>query len=37
VYGGIYEAGLSSSGNLYTVVRKSGKWVVAKDEMQWMS
>jgi hypothetical protein len=37
VYGGIYEAGLSSSGNLYTVVRKSGKWVVAKDEMQWIS
>jgi hypothetical protein len=37
VYGGIYEAGLSSSGNLYTVVRKSGKWLVAKDEMQWIS
>lgn len=37
VYGGFYEAGLSSSGNLYTVVRKNGKWVVAKDEMQWMS
>ena len=37
VYGGIYEAGLSSTGNLYTVVRKSGKWVVVKDEMQWIS
>ena len=37
VYGGFYEAGLSSSGNLYTVVRKNSKWVVARDEMQWIS
>jgi hypothetical protein len=37
VYCGYYETGSSSSGNLYTVVRKNDKWVVAKDEKQWIS
>lgn len=37
VSGGYYEAELSSSGNIYTVVRKNGQWVVEKDEMQWIS
>jgi len=37
VEGGYYEAGLSSSGNVYRVERRSGKWSVTKDEMQWIS
>ncbi len=37
VSGGYYEASESSSGNVYTVVRRKGKWVVEKDEMQWIS
>jgi len=37
VEGGYYEAGLSSSGNVYTVERKDGKWVVTKDQMLWIS
>ena len=37
VFGGFYEAELSSSVNIYTVVRKNGQWVVEKDEMQWIS
>jgi hypothetical protein len=37
VSGGYFEAGLSSSGNTYTVVNKNGKWVVENDEMQWIS
>ena len=35
--GGYYEAELSSSNNIYTVVRKNGKWAVENDEMQWIS
>lgn len=37
VSGGYYEAGLSASGNIYTVVRKKEKWNVEKDEMQWIA
>jgi hypothetical protein len=37
VDGGYYEAGLSSSGNAYTVERKDNKWVVTKDQMLWIS
>lgn len=37
VSGGYYEAELSSSNHIYTVVRKNGKWVVESDEMQWIS
>jgi len=38
VDGGFYEVGRSgnanASGNVYTVVRKDGKWVVVSDELQ---
>ena len=37
VNGGYYEAGLSASGNVYTLERKNGAWSVTKDEMQWIS
>jgi hypothetical protein len=37
VYGGYYEANLSSSGNTYTVKRVDGKWKVVKNEMHWIS
>ncbi len=37
VTGGYYEAGLSASGNVYTLERKGGAWSVTKDEMQWIS
>ena len=37
VNGGYYEAGLSASGNVYTVERQKGAWVVVKDEMTWIS
>jgi hypothetical protein len=37
VEGGYYEAGLSSSGNTYTVERKDKKWVVTEDKMLWIS
>lgn len=37
VKGGYYEAGLSASGNAYTLERKSGAWVVTKDETEWIS
>ena len=37
VDGGYYEAGLSASGNTYTVERKNHKWVVTKDQMRWIS
>lgn len=37
VDGGYYEAGLSSSGNTYTVERIKHKWVVTKDLMNWIS
>lgn len=37
VGGGYYEAGLSASGNVYTVERNDGKWIVTKDQMLWIS
>ena len=37
VTGGYYEAGLSASGNVYSLERKNGKWTVTKDAMQWIS
>ncbi len=37
VDGGYYEAGLSASGNVYTLERKNGAWSVTKDEMRWIS
>ena len=37
VNGGYYEAGLSASGNVYTLERQKGAWVVVKDEMTWIS
>ena len=37
VEGGYYEAGLSASGNLYTLARKDGRWGVTKDQMRWIS
>ena len=37
VNGGYYEAGLSASGNVYTLERVSGAWTVTKDEMTWIS
>lgn len=37
VDGGYYEAGLSASGNTYTLERKNGRWVVTKDVMHWIS
>ena len=37
VQGGYYEAGLSASGNVYTLERQKGAWVVTKDEMTWIS
>ena len=33
VEGGYYEAGLSASGNLYTVTKEKGKWNVTKDKL----
>jgi hypothetical protein len=37
VEGGYFEAGLSASGNIYDVARESGRWVVKRDTMQWIS
>lgn len=37
VNGGYYEAGLSASGNVYTLELKGSKWVVVKDQMMWIS
>lgn len=37
VAGGYYEANLSSSGNSYKVQMQDGRWVVAEDQMQWIS
>ena len=38
VSGGYFEAGLSASGNVYTVERQSdGTWQVTKDKMKWIS
>jgi hypothetical protein len=35
--GGYYEAGLSASGNVYTLELRKTKWVVTKDQMMWIS
>jgi hypothetical protein len=37
VKGEYYEAGLSASGNTYTVKKENGKWKVIKDKMHWIS
>ncbi len=37
VEGGYFEAGLSASGNIYELARESGRWVVKKDTMRWIS
>jgi hypothetical protein len=38
VEGGYFEAGLSASGNVYTVERqRDGGWRVTKDQMTWIS
>ena len=37
VNGGYFEAGLSASGNVYTLERMKGAWTVVKDEMTWIS
>jgi hypothetical protein len=37
IEGGYYAAGLSASGNTYTVEKKNGKWIVTKDVMHWIS
>lgn len=35
--GGYYKAGLSASGNTYTLEKKDGVWTVTKDVMNWIS
>ncbi len=37
VTGGYFEAGLSASGNVYTVTRTNGRWTVVKDRLSWIS
>jgi hypothetical protein len=37
VEGGYFEAGLSASGNIYELARESGRWIVKKDTMRWIS
>lgn len=37
VEGGYFEAGLSSSGNVYELVREGNRWIVKKDTMTWIS
>ena len=38
VTGGYFEAGLSASGNTYTLERqRDGSWLVTSDQMQWIS
>ena len=38
VTGGYYEAGLSASGNVYSVERqRDGSWRVTEDQMPWIS
>jgi len=38
VTGGYFEAGLSASGNIYTLARQhDGSWLVTDDKMQWIS
>jgi hypothetical protein len=35
--GGYFEAGLSASGNIYTVERqRDGSWLMTSDKMQWI-
>gem|GEM_PF-3393868 len=35
--GGYYEGGLSASGNTYFLKKKTGKWIVERDRMHWIS
>ncbi len=35
--GRYYEGNMSSSGNVYQVVQKGGRWIVTEDQMQWIS
>jgi|NGEPerStandDraft_6_1074524.scaffolds.fasta_scaffold57598_1 hypothetical protein len=37
VSGGYYEASESASSNTYYLVKKSGKWIVERDVMDWIS
>jgi hypothetical protein len=37
VEGGYFEAGLSSSGNVYELVKEGDRWIVKKDTMRWIS
>lgn len=37
VEGGYYEGGLSASGNIYRLERRSGRWVVVNEFMTWIS
>lgn len=37
VDGGYFEHGTSASGNVYTVVRRHGRWVVVNDRVIWIS
>ena len=37
VNGGYYEAGMSSSGNVYTLERDGEQWEVTDDKMEWIS
>jgi hypothetical protein len=37
VEGGYFEAGLSSSGNVYELVKDGDRWIVKKDTMRWIS
>ncbi|MEO9141844.1 MAG: hypothetical protein ABI332_06200 [Polyangiaceae bacterium] len=37
VEGGYYEAGLSSSGSVYTLEKGAKGWVVTKEAMKWIS
>lgn len=37
VEGGYYENGMSASGNIYTVIRRHGRWVVVRDKTKWIS
>lgn len=38
ISGGYYEAMLSASGNTYSLKRtKRGKWIITKDDLEWIS
>ncbi len=37
VEGGYYEDGLSSSGSIYRLERRKGKWTVVRETMTWIS